>query len=69
MENKKWKSVEEVHNHAKKAVNKKIKDLTTQETVEKYYANTKNKGGLATQLKVIGSMFLIIPEKKQIFPT
>ena len=36
MENKKWKSVEEVHNHAKKAVNKKIKDLTTQETVDKY---------------------------------
>ena len=51
MENKKWKSVEEVHNHAKKAVNKKIKDLTTQETVEKYYANTKNKGWIGNAIE------------------
>ncbi|MCY1573109.1 Sau3AI family type II restriction endonuclease [Staphylococcus pettenkoferi] len=51
MENKRWKSVEEVHNHAKKAVNKKIKDLTTQETVEKYYANTKNKGWIGNAIE------------------
>ena len=40
----KWNSVEEVHKHAKKAVGQKIRNLVSEETVEKYYASPNNKG-------------------------
>lgn len=51
MDEKIWGSVEEVHEHASKAVNKKIKDLVTNETVEKYYANTSNKGWIGNAIE------------------
>ncbi|MEP9852959.1 Sau3AI family type II restriction endonuclease [Staphylococcus aureus] len=51
MDEKIWDSVEEVHEHASKAVNKKIKDLVTNETVQKYYANTNNKGWIGNAIE------------------
>lgn len=51
MEGKIWQSVDEVHSHAKKAVNKKIKDLVTKETVEKYYAKRTNKGWIGNAIE------------------
>ncbi|MGO2205083.1 Sau3AI family type II restriction endonuclease [Staphylococcus xylosus] len=51
MSEKIWESVEEVHEHAKEAVNKKIKDLVTKETVEKYYAKRNNKGWIGNAIE------------------
>lgn len=46
-----WKSVEDVHNHAKKAVNKKIRHLVARETVSKYYAKSNNKGWIGNSIE------------------
>lgn len=44
-----WDSIEEVHAHAKKAVNKKVKEIVNQETVLNY--NPKNKGWVGNSIE------------------
>ncbi|MBO3061356.1 Sau3AI family type II restriction endonuclease [Mammaliicoccus fleurettii] len=51
MNEKIWKSVEEVHEHAKKAVNRKIKSLITDESLKKYYNKPKNKGWIGNAIE------------------
>src|SRR5690625_1486800 len=46
---KKWDSIEEVHAHAKKAVNKKVKEIVNPETVFNY--NPKNKGWVGNSIE------------------
>lgn len=48
---KKWSSVEEVHNRGKEAINKQIFELVKDETVEKYWNNTKNKGWIGNSIE------------------
>ena len=48
---KKWNSVEEVHKHAKNAVGQKIRNLVSEETVDKYYASPNNKGWLGNAIE------------------
>lgn len=47
--NREWNSVEEVHAHAKKAVNKKVKEIVNPETVLNY--NPKNKGWVGNSIE------------------
>jgi len=47
--NKEWKSVEKVHAHAKKAVNKKVKEIVNPETVLNY--NPNNKGWVGNSIE------------------
>jgi len=46
---KKWNSIKEVHAHAKKAVNKKVKEVVKPETVLNY--NPKNKGWVGNSIE------------------
>lgn len=46
---KEWNSIAEVHIHAKKAVNKKIKEIVKPETV--HYFNPKNKGWVGNSIE------------------
>ena len=46
-----WNSIEDLHEHALKAVDKPIKDLVEEETVQKYYANPKNKGWIGNSIE------------------
>ncbi|WP_022797053.1 Sau3AI family type II restriction endonuclease [Bavariicoccus seileri] len=48
---KKWKNVDEVHEHAKKAVNKRIRDLICEETLSKYYLHPNNKGWIGNAIE------------------
>src|SRR5699024_1531633 len=47
--NKEWKSVEKVHAHAKKAVNKKVKEIVNPETGLNY--NPNNKGWVGNAIE------------------
>ncbi|MFI3130047.1 Sau3AI family type II restriction endonuclease [Mammaliicoccus sciuri] len=51
MKDKIWQSIEEVHEHAKNAVNKKVKSLITDESLKKYYNNPKNKGWIGNSIE------------------
>lgn len=51
MTQKRWESVEEVHNHAKQAVNKKVRDLVKEETLHKYYETRNNKGWVGNSIE------------------
>ena len=51
MTKKIWESVDEVHNHAKKAVNKRVRDLVKKETLFKYYNNKQNKGWVGNSIE------------------
>src|SRR5690625_2783127 len=46
---KEWRSIEEVHLHAKKAVNKKVKEIVNPDTVANY--NPKNKGWVGNSIE------------------
>ena len=46
---KQWDSIREVHSHAKKAVNKKVRDVVKRETVFNY--NSKNKGWVGNSIE------------------
>src|SRR5699024_7213137 len=48
---KKWKSVEEVHNHALKAVDQQIKYLVKEDSLQKYYEQPKNKGWIGNSIE------------------
>lgn len=47
----KWNSVDEVHKHALKAVDKQIKDIVKEDSVQKYYAQPKNKGWIGNAIE------------------
>lgn len=46
-----WNNISNLHEHANKAVNKKIQDIVYPETVQKYYANPKNKGWIGNSIE------------------
>lgn len=48
---KKWSSVDEVHTHALKAVDKPIKELVSKESVQKYYKSPNNKGWIGNSIE------------------
>ncbi|SFB98987.1 DNA mismatch repair protein MutH [Bacillus sp. OV322] len=51
MNNGKWESVEEVHNHAKAAIGKQIREIIKEGTIKKYYDNPKNKGWVGNSIE------------------
>jgi len=51
MTEKIWQSVDEVHNHAKKAVNQRVRDLVKDETLLKYYDKKNNKGWVGNSIE------------------
>jgi len=51
IEMEKWESVGAVHQHAKEAVGKKIKDLIREDTLIKYYDKPQNKGWLGNAIE------------------
>ncbi|PEX04823.1 hypothetical protein CN453_04750 [Bacillus cereus] len=46
-----WQSVEELHNHAKQAIGRQIKNLVKPETTQKYYDSPKNKGWIGNSVE------------------
>ncbi|MEB6278004.1 Sau3AI family type II restriction endonuclease [Staphylococcus gallinarum] len=51
MKEKVWKTVDEVHKHAKISVNKKVRDLVTSQTLKKYYDKKNNKGWIGNSIE------------------
>lgn len=51
MEDKKWESIQKVHEHALKIVGKKVKDIVAEESVQRFYKNPKNKGWLGNVIE------------------